>query len=255
MPQMFISNQEVQAGMKYGCVQGNPLTGVSIGTDDLIVEILIKRYEQDITHQKKYGTNDPYYMCFGNVATTHYITLIKSATGFTAGISDAGGALYGQSFAINDIYKDVLHILFLVRAASAIMHMNGHSIRTTAKPAHNIDSVRMWFFGSPWTGGSVTPGIGCLARLYLGNLSGFTDAQVLAIHRKYLQTPFVRIPELNTYLKFAWEGRQADVSPGVIGPAILDSATNLQNAITGENLLIQGGLTWGAIKAPIWTPR
>ncbi len=255
MPQLFISNQEQQFGIKFGYADQNGLTGISIGTSDLIIEFLIKEYAQDAAFAKKTGFYLPTYLTIGNAALGHYVRIIKNVvSGIYGEVVDAGGVLFAQAYNIETMFRDVLHVFFIVRATSGILFLNGHNIRTTVKVAHNIASTRLRLFTSTVVGGLATPSIGCMARMYVGDLSGFTDAQLLAIHRKYLQIPFARIPELNPYLKFAWEGRQADITPGIIGLLILDSATNLQNAINGENLALNAG-TWGSVKSIIWTPR
>ena len=237
-------------GMRDGCVAQAGLTGISVGTDDCIVEILIKHFEADTGEQIKRGTNNPYYLFYGNAAAAHYIMIQKSDTGIYGTIVDGGGGIYAQTFAINGISRNTIHMFLLVRAASGVMYINGHHLRTTAKNAHNIDTTRMWFFDEPFVVGPQVPGIGCLLRIYIGDLSGLSDADLLDTHRQYISYPYETPAPLLPYEAFRFTGRMPD------GSQIPPASTVIHNCAPGsagfgESLAIQGGLTWGDIRSAV----
>jgi len=251
---MHLHNDEMQFGLRNDYADQAGLAGISVDANDFIIEIVLRYFGQDSAFEKKLGATYPFYFLGGNAGLTDRIAIFKAVGGVQIYLTDGGVFIYNETFLINNMYSDVLHIFFIARAASGILLVNGNSVRTTAKVAHNLSITRLRLFAALVVGGIATPSIGCIARMYYGDLSGLTDAQVLAIHRKYMVTPFSRIAELNAYLRFAWEGRQADTAPGVTGPQVLDSATSIQNAINGDTLALATG-NFGAAKAPIWVPR
>jgi hypothetical protein len=245
-PVLTARKGEEQYGMKYGWVDQQNLTGISIGTSDVVVEILLKEYGQDSALAKKIAaTFYPYYFIIGDNATANYVVIFKNGTtGISFQVVNPAG-IYSQVFDIDRIYGGVLHLWFVMRAASATVMMNGHSLRTTAKAAHNIVSTRIWLFGRFAGGGTFTPSIGSMNRIYIGGLSGFTDAQILSLHRKYIRTPYTTPVELLPYLKFKFTGRNPD------GTQILDASTVVYNEVNSETLLIQDAKTWGQIKEKV----
>jgi len=256
MPILHINPNENQYGIRNGWVLSSTLTGLDVGTNDIIVEMLLKDYKQDEARAIKLNAaNEPFYFLLSEATITQDVVL------FTTNITPhrfncqfySGGALLDNLLVqLSPIFNKTLHIVYFANAANCYVFCNGHLVRTTNKINHNwtnaIRIIRM--FNSSTVGGVSTPSIGCMLRYYNMNGGTFTSTDILNIHRKYLRTPFITPPELLAYEAFRFTGRQPD------GSQILAADTNVYNeapgaAGYGEALAIQGGLTWGGIRSAV----
>jgi len=240
-------------GLRDGVVQQAGLTGIAIGTNDVIIEFFLKKHIQDTALSTELGDFYPRYLLLANAAVTHYIQINERFPNrIYAEITDAGGVLYAQDFYIDRLFEDALHLFMVVRSTSVVMMINGHSLRTTIKNAHNIISEWLRFFGAAGAPIPQTPSTACILRLYVGNLTLFSNQDLLGIHRQYAGSPYETPTVLLPYEVFRFTGRQ----PG--GAQILTTDTNVYNEAPGsvgygEVLAIQG-LNWGQVRRLVHQP-
>lgn len=227
-------------GIAHGYAAQAGLSDISVGVNDVIVEFLIQDYEQDIAVGKRSGNWHPTYFQLYNALGTHYIIFARFTTLFRVNMVDAGGPIYAQDFT-DGIFGKNLHVFVIFRAGSVITLMNGHSLRTVAKVAHNIDSSHL-ILSSNSPGSSAF----CLARIYTGDLSGFTDSALLDIHQKYISYPYETPADLLAYEKLRFTGRMPD------GSQIPPASAVIYNEKNGEPVGLAGGLTWQDVREAVY---
>ena len=246
-----INPNENQYGLKYGYAEQLNLSGISVGTDDLILHFLLKNYNQEVAFVKKTGALQ-YFITFGDNTFADNVQVYNqyAAPDVYLGIVGVGNlAIANNNRIIERMYKNGLDVMVLIRELSYRVMINGHDTFGAAKAAHNATTQRLRMLSNNIVGGISTPGVGCLLKIYTGDLSGFSDADMLVIHRKYLRHPMITPTELAAYLKFKFTGRKQD------GSQILAADTNVYNEVNGEALAIQGGLNWGQAREQVWQPR
>jgi len=247
-----ISPNENQYSLRNDFCDQAGLPSVSVGTDDLIIEFLIHRYVDDVSFCRKLQANDPSYVTFGDAAFANYWEFYNLWFAFAGEViltfRGVGSGVFSVGRKIEEIYKNVIHVWGIVRELEYLVFVNGNQIATGAKAAHNINSTRIRFFADATTGGVSTPGKGGLVRIYSGDLSGISNAQMLALHRKYLRLPYMTPDDLSGFEILRWRGRAAD------GSQELAVSTNLHDEIQGTALALNAG-NWGAARSQTWQPR
>jgi len=236
-----LNANEIQYGIT-GYYDQAGLTGLNADQNDIIIEEVVRYYDKANYSHDRWG--------IVNAGLTNWLIVSPVLTGglqqYRLRINNAGVGNETSAY-LHNMFKDWLHVYIVIR--------------------HN-DHVRFIANGQllwPWTPGAVLnynfndfsriygsntncKGVQCLIRYYVGDLSGWTDAQILDIQRHYLRYPFIIPTEFSSMLKFKFTGRQQD------GSQIFAASTNIYNEVNGETITIIGN-NWDDVRYPIWKPR
>jgi len=236
-----------QWGLFANTASGNT-TALNIGTQDYILEVLLADIDAWWAFELSHKASGLCFFYLKKDATSKLLFYFANVGGTECWLNCYDYATPASLPAVKAPYpympfRNKVFAQWIVRETSYFAIVNGVKQMTGSKSAHDLEINNITTLGVP---SDISSSL-VLLRMYIGDLSSFSDDDLLFIHRKNLQTPFKIPKELYPYCKFYFNGRK-----NLAGDQIEPDSTVVYNVMNGETLTIAGGKKWREVRRKIY---